>query len=286
MSAVTIHAPAKINLALHVTGQREDGYHLLDTLVAFTEAGDRITISASAEDEFLLSGPFAAGLTAAGDNLVVRARDGFRGLLGAGQSCPPVRIKLEKNLPIASGIGGGSADAAATLKGLLRFWKAEAEPEALQALALSLGADVPMCLLSRPLIARGIGEEIWPVDLPSLPILLVNPLLPISTPQIFRRLAEKNNSPLPAGLADLSADTLARIAPLRNDLQPPAESLEPVVAEICAALSEAGAVVSRMSGSGATCFGLFADEDACRRAGDLFRTSHPGWFIAATRTLP
>jgi 4-diphosphocytidyl-2C-methyl-D-erythritol kinase len=185
-------APAKINLALHVTGQRADGYHLLETLVAFAEAGDVIRIREADADSFSISGPFGDLLRAGdgGDNLVTRARDLLRdALVSTGQPARPVAIHLEKNLPVASGIGGGSADAAATLRGLLRHWHASIDPQRLASLALTLGADVPMCLESRSLVARGIGENIEAVtDLPELFLVLANPLKAVSTPEILRRL--------------------------------------------------------------------------------------------------
>ncbi|MDR6081539.1 4-diphosphocytidyl-2-C-methyl-D-erythritol kinase [Agrobacterium sp. SORGH_AS440] len=194
-------APAKVNLALHVTGQRADGYHLLESLVVFTEAGDTIHIQDADVDSFSISGPFGDLLHAGdgGNNLVTRARDLLRNALASmGQPAPPVAIHLEKNLPVASGIGGGSADAAATLRALLRHWRAGMTADRISSIALTLGADVPMCLESRSLIARGIGEDIEPVnDLPELFLVLANPLKAVSTPEIFRRLQNKANPPLP-----------------------------------------------------------------------------------------
>lgn len=281
-------ASAKINLALHVTGQRADGYHLLDTLVTFTEAGDRLFFEPAESDGFSLSGRFAPALadTPDADNLVIRARDGLRGLLAAaGHGLGPVHIHLEKNLPVASGIGGGSADAAACLRGLLRLADARTDAAALDALALSLGADVPMCLRSQPLIARGIGEEIESVALPRLCLLLVNPLKPVSTPAIFHLLTRKNNPPLPSGRAALAASPLPMLATLRNDLQPAAEALEPAIGEVLAALAASGAGLVRMSGSGATCYGLFADDGGMERAASDLRRRHPDWFVEATHSL-
>uniref|UniRef100_UPI0028B0566C 4-(cytidine 5'-diphospho)-2-C-methyl-D-erythritol kinase n=1 Tax=Shinella sp. TaxID=1870904 RepID=UPI0028B0566C len=173
--AVVEQAAAKINLALPVVGQRDDGYHLLDSLVTFTQFGDRLSFSPAAEDRFTISGRFGAVLDADGDNLVTRARDWLRAALAErGQPAPPVHIHLEKNLPIASGIGGGSADAAATLRGLVRLWQGRLPPDVLHALSVGLGADVPMCLAGHPLIARGIGEDITPVVLPAMPVVLGN----------------------------------------------------------------------------------------------------------------
>ncbi|NTE58223.1 4-(cytidine 5'-diphospho)-2-C-methyl-D-erythritol kinase [Agrobacterium tumefaciens] len=279
-------APAKINLALHVTGQRADGYHLLETLVTFTEAGDSIRIRDADADTFSISGPFGDLLRAGdgGDNLVTRARDRLRDALAAtGRSGRPVAIHLEKNLPVASGIGGGSADAAATLRALLRHWHVTVEPEELAAIALTLGADVPMCLASRPLIARGIGEEIEPVtDLPCLFLVLANPLKAVSTPDIFRRLQSKTNPRLPAHATIGWMDFLAQS---RNDLQPAAQALLPEIGEVIELLSQEGAALVRMSGSGATCFGVFHSFDAAQDAETSLRKKRPDWYFQATRTI-
>ncbi|MBB4064353.1 4-(cytidine 5'-diphospho)-2-C-methyl-D-erythritol kinase [Gellertiella hungarica] len=288
MAPVEERAFAKVNLALHVTGQREDGYHLLDTLVTFAEAGDRLCLEPAEDDAFSLSGRFGPLLSESppAENLVIRARDGLRTLLEkAGHTAPPVHIHLEKNLPLASGIGGGSADAAACLRGLMRLWNMRPARDDLDALALSLGADVPMCLVSRPLVARGIGEDIEEVTLPSLFMLLVNPLVPVSTPSIFRRLRDKNNSPLPLDRTALSRDPVRALAGMRNDLQPPAEEIEPLVSAALAALAAQQADLVRMSGSGATCFGLFSGQARLLAASEALRKARPDWFVEPTTTL-
>ncbi|WP_064694008.1 4-(cytidine 5'-diphospho)-2-C-methyl-D-erythritol kinase [Rhizobium aegyptiacum] len=279
---VTEEARAKINLALHVTGQRADGYHLLDMLVTFADCGDRLGFLPAQADAFTLSGRF--GDTLAGDggtNLVLRARDLLREVVGG--LAFPVHIHLQKNLPVASGIGGGSADAAATLRGLMRLWGTRPPVEALATLALKLGADVPMCLESRPLIARGIGEEIEAVaDLPAFAMVLANPLKGVSTPEIFRRLATKNNPPL--NLAR-SAGWLAAIGAARNDLEPPAREVVPEIAAISAMLQAEGALLTRMSGSGATCFGIFANIAAAQAAAMALHETRPDWYFQATETV-
>lgn len=279
-------APAKINLALHVTGRRADGYHLLETLVAFTEAGDVVRIRDAAKDGFSISGRFGDLLPAgdAGGNLVIRARDLLRDALApSGQPTRPVAIHLEKNLPVASGIGGGSADAAATLRGLLRHWQAGIAPDRLASLALSLGADVPMCLESRSLIARGIGEEIEPVsDLPHIFLVLANPLKAVSTPEIFRRLQNRENPPLPFRATPNWMDFFAQS---RNDLQQPAQALLPEIGETLKLLTDQEASLVRMSGSGATCFGIFHSAEAAERAEISLREKRPGWYFMATRTV-
>jgi 4-diphosphocytidyl-2-C-methyl-D-erythritol kinase len=284
-SPVTELAPAKINIALHVTGQRVDGYHLLDSIVSFADIGDRLHFSASGEDVFSLSGRFSDALaTEAGSNLVIRARDRLRELLtAAGFEAPPVAIRLEKHLPVASGIGGGSADAAATLRGLLRVWQAELPPADLARLALSLGADVPMCLEGTPLIARGIGEELTPLpDLPRLALVLANPLCSVSTPQVFGRLASKENMPLPPLE---TGDWIRLLQTLRNDLEAPARELAPQIAEVSALLDGEGSLLTRMSGSGATCFGVFASRADAELAATRLQALKPAWYFQATTTV-
>ncbi|MCR6499222.1 4-(cytidine 5'-diphospho)-2-C-methyl-D-erythritol kinase [Shinella sp. CPCC 101442] len=282
--AVVEQAPAKINLALSVVGRREDGYHLLDSLVTFTAFGDRLGFSPAPEDRFTISGRFGAALDADGDNLVTRARDRLRAALAEqGQDAPPARIHLEKNLPIASGIGGGSADAAAALRGLLTLWQGGLPQGALDAIAVGLGADVPMCLAGRPLIARGIGEDITPVALPAMSVVLANPLVGVSTPAVFKALASRNNPPL--DLETHPADWLSAIARLRNDLEPPARQLCPEIAIIAEGLAATDARVVRMSGSGATCFALYLSPEAAEAAAAALSRKHPRWFFAATTTL-
>ncbi|MCV9944085.1 MULTISPECIES: 4-(cytidine 5'-diphospho)-2-C-methyl-D-erythritol kinase [unclassified Rhizobium] len=283
---VTEEARAKINLALHVTGQRADGYHLLDMLVTFADCGDRLGFLPSQADTFTLSGRFGETLADdGGTNLVLRARDLLREAVGA--LAFPVHIHLQKNLPIASGIGGGSADAAATLRGLMRLWGMSLPVEALATLSLKLGADVPMCLESRPLIARGIGEQIEAVpELPAFAIVLANPLKGVSTPEVFRRLPAKNNPPLKlaSNLAG-TADWLAAIGIARNDLEPPARELVPEISAISAMLQARGALLTRMSGSGATCFGIFTTMAAAQEAVTTLHGERPDWYFQATETV-
>lgn len=285
-------APAKINLALHVTGRREDGYHLLDSIVTFAEAGDRLTFAAASEDSLSLSGRFGAALAAdpkgTGDNLVTKARDLLREALHhRGLDTLPVEITLEKNLPIASGIGGGSADAAATLRGLLRLWNADLPASELAAIALRLGADVPMCLAARPLRASGIGEAITPLTaMPSFAMVLANPLKAVSTPEVFRRLENKDNPPIssPPPVADPKA-WIAWLSTLRNDLEAPARALLPEIGRVCDMLADSGADLVRMSGSGATCFGLYGDYAAAEAAVSHLSRQQSRWYFQATRTI-
>ncbi|MCF1434790.1 4-(cytidine 5'-diphospho)-2-C-methyl-D-erythritol kinase [Agrobacterium vitis] len=283
-------AAAKINLALHVTGRRDDGYHLLDTLVTFAEHGDVITVETARQDEFTLSGRFAGQLQSENPagNLVIRARDLLRtATLAKGMPAPPVALSLQKNLPIASGIGGGSADAAATLRALQRLWVSHLEPAALEDLALKLGADVPMCLASTSLRATGIGEALTPLPaLPRFGLLLGNPLQAVSTPAIFKAMTRRDNppiGPLPTLMdQDPWIETLRR---LRNDLQPAAETLCPHIAELSRMIEATSALVTRMSGSGATCFGLYPTYDAAFAAEKALLTARPDWYFQASQTL-
>jgi 4-diphosphocytidyl-2-C-methyl-D-erythritol kinase len=255
-------------------------------LVTFADHGDRLDFMRSPADEFSLSGRFGEVLAGdGGTNLVLKARDLLREAIGP--LAFPVHIHLEKNLPVASGIGGGSADAAATLRGLMRLWDASLPEEALAALALKLGADVPMCLESRPLIARGIGEKIEPMpDLPVFAMVLANPLKGVSTPEVFRRLATKNNPALSLSPSrPQAADWLAAIAAARNDLEPPARELVPEITAISAMLQASGALLTRMSGSGATCFGIFASMAAAEDAAAALHGARPDWYFQATETV-
>lgn len=282
---LTYLAPAKVNLALHVTGRRDDGYHLLDSLVVFTTFGDSIHVATSDTDGFGISGPYASGISDSSDNLVLRARDLLR-RLSPDRPCGPVHIRLGKNLPVASGVGGGSSDAAATLLALIRHWKLPLTAVRLAAEALALGADLPMCLAARPLIARGIGEALSPVPaLPSLPLVLANPGVAVSTPAVFRALVHRDNPPLPAlppiGGPEAIADWLAMT---RNDLEMPARAAAPAIGDALHALRQEGAALARMSGSGATCYGLFADMLSARDAAKAIAARHPDWFAVAART--
>jgi 4-diphosphocytidyl-2-C-methyl-D-erythritol kinase len=260
-------APAKINLHLHVVGRRDDEYHLLDSLVVFAGVGDRLTVSPSDGLTLSLTGPFAAGLDDESDNLVLRAARA----LAARAAVPAVgRLVLEKHLPVASGIGGGSADAAAALHLLRRFWGLDIDPGDLRRLAQSLGADVPVCLDGRPAIMSGIGEILRPVPkLPDLGIMLVNPGVAVSTREVFRARSGAFSDAaqiLDAGWDDADA-LIAALRAAKNDLEPPARLLAPAIGDVLDALSATpGCRLARMSGSGATCFGLFDSPAAARAA--------------------
>ena len=284
---VQLAAPAKINLALHVVGRRADGYHLLDSLIAFApEAFDLIGVAPGAAegDSITVIGPFAASLTNTCDNILSRALGLSRSILsGHGADLPPVTVTLDKRLPVASGIGGGSADAAALLR-----WVAGAVPAArvdLMAAAIELGADVPMCCDGRPARVRGIGETVVPLaSLPALPLLLVNPGVPVATPTVFKALTRRDNEPLPdlpaAGFADV-ASLAEWLGQTRNDLEGPAIGLVPEIEAIGAVLRATGALFARMSGSGATVFGLFASPAEAAAARRRLVYEQPGWWISS-----
>lgn len=273
-------APAKVNLALHVTGQRADGYHLLDSLVVFADVGDTLIATPAQELSLQVTGPRAEGVPTGPDNLVLRAAR----LLNAGRGAALV---LDKHLPAAAGIGGGSSDAAAALRVLARLWR-QPLPEAAE--AARLGADVPVCLDPRPRRMAGIGDVLS--DVPPLPpawLVLVNPGVPVETPAVFRELARKDGAPMPQCLPTCAdAGTLAAfLLGLRNDLEPPARKLQPQVSEVLAAIGkQQGCLLARMSGSGATCFGLFAAEAPARGAAAALAAAAAGWWVQAARMLP
>ena len=252
-------APAKVNLFLHVTGRRADGYHLLDSLVVFGPAADRLTAAPAETLSLSLGGEFAVALAADPDNLVLRAARALGGGRGAA-------LYLEKRLPVASGIGGGSADAAAALRLLDRMWGLGAD---LMPLAAGLGADVPVCVGSLPARMAGIGDIITAAPrLPECGLLLVNPGMPVATPDVFRTRQGGFSPPatLPHAWRDVHA-MAEELARLGNDLETPAILLCPAIAQVLAALRRLpGCLLARMSGSGATCFGLFANPERAQAA--------------------
>jgi len=272
MPEIEVFAPAKVNLALHVTGRRADGFHLLDSLVAFAPVGDRLLLRPSAALRLRVRGPEAAGVPEDGSNLVLRAAE----LLGPGSGAD---IVLEKCLPSASGIGGGSSDAAAALRGLARLRGQGLVAEGLE----RLGADVPMCLDPRPARTRGIGEELSAVRLPDLPAVLVNPRVEVSTPAVFKALLVKENPPLPE-IPEFAntLQCLRWLAAQRNDLEVPAMGLAPEIAQVLAVLSaSSGCHFARMSGSGATCFGLYETAEEAVSAAAEIAAAQPKWWVSS-----
>jgi 4-diphosphocytidyl-2-C-methyl-D-erythritol kinase len=268
-------APAKVNLTLHVTGQRADGYHLLDSLVVFTAVGDVLALSGA--PGLTLTGPEAAGLRTEPDNLVLRAAR----LVGAEDA----GLVLDKRLPVASGIGGGSSDAAATLRLLAR---ARGLPLPDEAATLALGADVPVCMAARPTRMQGVGEVLSGIPpLPPFWLVLVNPRQGVSTPAVFRGLTRRDGAPmaLPDGWRDLP-DFAAWLARQRNDLEAPAAALCPDIGTVLAALgAQPDCMLARMSGSGATCFGLFASQTSAEHAAQVLQSAQPAWWVCATALL-
>ena len=261
---LTETAYAKINLALHVRRRREDGYHELETLFAFVDAGDRLTARSAPADELHIAGEFADQLTDPFGNIVAKA-------LSALPRPDGLAITLEKNLPVAAGLGGGSADAGALFR-LVR--EAHGLPEDWRERAARLGADVPACVESLACIGRGTGTELEPVenDLAGTPVLLVNPRVPLATGPVFAAWDGEDRGALPGG----PVTRIAREG--RNDLEAPAVSLCPAIAEVLAALRETGADLVRMSGSGATCFALYRGDDAMREAAEKLASGQPGWW--------
>lgn len=272
---LTERAPAKVNLHLHVVGRRTDGYHLLDSLAVFPGAADRLAAEDADGLELSVTGPCGAGLAGEGDNLVLRAA---RALAAQAGVAPRARLMLDKRLPVASGIGGGSADAAATLRVLDRLWVLRCAPTDLHAVASGLGADVPACVRSRPVIMSGVGEQLGPAPaLPSFGMVLVNPGVPVATPAVFKARTGPFTPPAewPGRMDD--AHALASVLrALRNDLEPPAVALCPAIADVLAWIAaRPGCLLARMSGSGATCFGLFADGAG---AGAAATAVPPSWW--------
>lgn len=257
-------APAKVNLSLHVTGQRSDGYHLLDSLVAFVDLGDRLSFEVGSEMQIDVTGPFAQGVPSDNRNLVWKAAElsDWKG-----------RIQLEKNLPHGAGIGSGSSDAAAVLR---CFGGAEH--------AAKLGADVPVCLSCAPQRMRSIGDLLEPLTpLPPMEILLVNPNVHVPTGPVFNVLESKDNPPMPDAIPVFKdADAFCGwLAQQRNDLEAPARRIAPQIGDVLNALD--GALLARMSGSGATCFGLYAS--GIEKAAQRIAQAHPSWWVAKGRLL-
>lgn len=290
MTTVEVFAPAKINLTLHVTGQRDDGYHLLDSLVTFAGVGDRITIAKSDAPSFDVTGSFGPGVPRDASNLVMRAAMLF-------DLPDAVAITLDKRLPPASGIGGGSADAAATFRGMAvlglgaRDW--ETPETAFQSADLAgmvtrleaLGADMPMCLTSFEARVRGIGDEIeFLRGLPTLPAILVTPPCAVSTPSVFKGLEHKDNPPMPQTLPQFSdAEAFADwLRGQRNDLQPVTMQMVPAIAEVIDAIeAQPGNLLARMSGSGATCFGIFKDRSSAEAAATSVFEAGQNWWVTS-----
>ena len=272
-----VFAPAKVNLALHVTGRRADGYHLLDSLVVFADVGDHLSINAADRLTLRIAGPCAQGVPNGAENLIWRAArllDPDRG----------AAIVLEKYLPHAGGVGGGSADAAAALRGLSAVWGMDLpDTDAI----LKLGADVPACLYGWPCRMSGIGGHIENIPpLPPLWMVLVNPCVTLPTGDVFARMSHADNPPMPSPRWKGLDDFLTWLCATRNDLTAPARAIVPTIDKVLGHLTaQAGCLLSRMTGSGATCFGLFADLEAAQIAAQHIQRAEPSWWMRAAKIL-
>jgi len=265
---------AKINLALHVRRREDDGYHAIETLFAFAEDGDHLSLTD--QPGLQVTGPFAGAL-GGGDNLVTRAAEAFAGMTGGSTE---FGFRLDKRLPVAAGIGGGSADAAAALRLLCSHYGIDPGEERVRTLAAQLGADVPACLVSRPVRGEKRGDSLIPLDgVPSgQALLLVNPMRPLPTGPVFAHWDGADRGPLDRG------DPIEAARKGRNDLEPPAIAILPVIGEILTLLAaEDGVLLARMSGSGATCFALFDHEVSREAAANGIAKQHPDWWLMRTR---
>jgi 4-diphosphocytidyl-2-C-methyl-D-erythritol kinase len=276
-----IFAPAKINLFLHITGRREDGYHTLQSLMVFVDVGDDLEFLSQENFEVAVKGPFADALIIPEDNLVYKAAR----LLSEEYKAPlKGKITLTKNLPVASGMGGGSADAAAALRGLVKLWHLPEDAARLKKIALQLGADVPACLESKTVWAEGIGEKLTPVThMPPFYFVLVNPLAPVATVEVFKKFHGRfSQSRLFPGERGMTA---ADLKTRRNDLTEAALVIAPVIRDVLTAISETEeCLLSRLSGSGATCFGLYSGAGEAQRAAEAIKSQNPAWWVAAGKS--
>jgi 4-diphosphocytidyl-2-C-methyl-D-erythritol kinase len=286
-SRVFVSAPAKVNLCLHVAERRPDGYHDLESLVAFAVHGDEIVLEHAGALSLSAVGPFGAMLPPDNDNLALKAA---RLLADKVDRPPAVRITLRKNLPVASGLGGGSADAAAVLRGLASLWKLEIDRETLIGIAALLGADVPVCLDCVAAWIDGRGEKITSLSpLPEMPLLLVNPAVPVSTAEVFSALGARSGLKFVRPRAPFR-DPRALVAFLHsttNDLEAPARKIAPSIGDTLEELRDMPEIlIARMSGSGATCFGIFGSDEFARSATALLKERHQEWWIVNTTIVP
>ncbi|KPU83346.1 4-diphosphocytidyl-2C-methyl-D-erythritol kinase [Marinosulfonomonas sp. PRT-SC04] len=269
---VKVFAPAKINLTLHVTGQRDDGFHLLDSLVVFADIGDYVTVADGRGLTLTITGPEAVGVPVKGNSILKAARF---------MACDDLSFNLEKNLPTAAGIGGGTADAAAALRGIAQMRGLKIPQD-----VASLGADVPVCMQGRATRMSGIGDLLQDVpDLPNIWAVLVNPRVAVATPAVFSALKWRDNLAMPVTIPEFSTarEMTDWLAQQRNDLQSPAIKVQPVIREVLARLrATQGQMLVRMSGSGATCFALFDNAGAAGAAARDIATKRLGWWVKST----
>ena len=284
-SRISVVAPAKLNLFLHVGDKRADGYHALQSFVAFAELGDVLRLEAAPERTLAITGRFAAQVPHGDSNLVLKAARAL-----AGDTSNPLRgasIALEKNLPVAAGLGGGSSDAAAVLRGLNALWSLDRSEDELVAIARGLGSDVPACVIARPCWMEGRGERVRATPpLPPLEMVLVNPGVLLPTAGVFASLNARTGATAmePPGRIETLWDLVAYLEDSGNDLEAPATLLQPVIDDVLEALHhEPACVFAQMSGSGATCFGLFDGRDYARGAAERIALDHPQWWVERTR---
>lgn len=281
---VFVSAPAKINLFLHIGDRRADGFHALESLVVFAGASDKLALETADELSLAIGGPFANALTPDADNLVLKAAHALAEQAGVRKGA---RIVLTKNLPVASGIGGGSADAAAALRGLARLWNLNITPERLRRIGATLGSDVPVCIDSTPAWMEGRGEKVTALgSIPGVPMVLANPGVAVPTGKVFAALKERRGVGLPFPPAMKNAAGLvAYLKTTANDLEAPARAIAPVIGNVLNALAaQPGALLTRMSGSGATCFALFGETEAAEDAAMEIGSLNSGWWVVATKT--
>jgi len=289
-SALIEYGRAKVNLTLQVIGRRVDGYHDLESVVAFADCADRLTLTAGSELSLKTTGPLAEACGETTDNLVLKAAR----LLA--ERVPDLKLgafTLEKVLPVAAGIGGGSADAAAALRLLARLNGLPLDDARMREVALATGADVPVCLASHACDMTGVGETLLPLDLPDLPCVMVNPRVPVATKDVFEALGLRNGELL-VGATDVIrspawpkqgasiADWVEVLKRVSNDLEAPAMRIQPAIGEVLSALRSSDRILlARMSGSGATCFALYSNAADAGRAAQKLRTDHPQWWVHA-----
>jgi len=290
MPALIEEGRAKVNLSLRVVGRRADGYHDLESVVAFADCADRLTLEPGGELKLVTTGPLAAACGDTADNLVLKAAR----LLA--EAVPDLKLgafALDKVLPVAAGIGGGSADAAAALRLLARLNNLSLDDPRLQKVALATGADVPVCLVSRACDMTGVGEQLLPLALPSMPCVMVNPRVPVATKDVFQELGLRNGQLL-VGVTDVIrapawpeeggsiADWVGVLERVPNDLEAPALRIQPVIGKVLEALRDSpGVKLARMSGSGATCFAIYGAANEAHAAAEQIRRDHPGWWVHA-----
>src|ERR1700675_2844447 len=290
MPALTEDARAKVNLTLRVVGRRVDGYHDLESVVAFADCADRLSLTPGSKLNLTTTGPLARYCGETSDNLVFKAAQ----LLG--ERVPDLRLGdfiLDKVLPVAAGIGGGSADAAAALRWLAQANGLASDDARLIEVAKLTGADVPVCLASRACVMTGVGETLLPLTLPKMPCVLVNPRVPVATRDVFKALGLRNGELL-VGATDVLRGTawpeagasvedwVEVLAASSNDLEAPATRIQPIIGDVISALSATnGAWLARMSGSGATCFAIYENTADAGRAAEKIRLDHPGWWVHA-----